>query len=36
MEVARLLSSIGAYAEALRQPKRSSTFPDLRDTLGRE
>ena len=36
MEVARLLSSIGAYAEALRQPKRSSTYPDLRDLLGRE
>jgi DNA primase len=36
LEQAQLLSGIGAYAEALKQPKRSSTFLDLRDALGRE
>jgi DNA primase len=34
--LAQLLGGIGAYGEALRQPRRSSTFLDLRDALGRE
>jgi DNA primase len=36
MEIAQLLGGLNLYSETLRQPRRSSTFPDLRDTLGRE
>lgn len=32
----RLQTAVIAYRAAIRQPKRSSTFPDLRDLLGRE
>jgi DNA primase len=33
--IGALLGGVGYYVNALRRPRRSSTFPDIRDTLGR-
>lgn len=34
--ITRLQTEIGLYLATVKRPRRSSTFPDLRDTLGQE
>jgi DNA primase len=35
-EVIAMLTRVNAYLAALQTPRRSSTFPDLRNTMGSE